>query len=120
MRHSNNEYFSFPRGYPGKPCGRPANFDSSLPRLQQATGIRLLEDLCCLDELLGEQECFVRGKAMSDSEMEFPHGVNTDFTEEDHQIFQRMQERVRWWTTQPDTARHPISEHPEWEFDDDL
>jgi hypothetical protein len=91
-----------------------ANFDSSLARLQQATGIRLLEDLECLDELLGEhsyryelfgeQECFVRGKAMADSPIEFPHGMYADFTPEDRQIFKRMQERVRRWAGQPDTA----------------
>lgn len=90
------------------------NFDASLPRLQQATGIRLLEDLGCLDELLGEhayryelfgeQECFVRGKAMADSPLEFPHGMYPDFTPQDRQIFQRMQERVRLWATQTDTA----------------
>jgi len=91
-----------------------ANYDTSLARLQKATGIRLLEDLNCLNELLGEhryryeicaeRECFVRGKAMADSRMEFPHGTYADFTPEDEAIFRRMQQRVRFWASQPEAA----------------
>jgi hypothetical protein len=92
----------------------PANFDSSLDRIKLATGRRLLEDLECLDELLGphlyryellgERESFVRGKAMADSEMEFPHGMYPDFTPEDSEIFTRLQALVRRWAGQEDTA----------------
>ncbi len=91
-----------------------ANFDASLERLKYATGRRLLEDLDCLDELLGEhqyryellgeRECFLRDKAMADSEMEFPHGMYADFNEQDRHIFARLQALVRAWAGQPGTA----------------
>ena len=91
-----------------------ANFDTSLERVKFATGRRLLEDLDCLDELLGEhhyryellgeRECFLRDKVMADSEMEFPHGMYADFNEQDRQIFARLQARVQGWASQPDTA----------------
>ncbi|REE87360.1 hypothetical protein A8990_1095 [Paenibacillus taihuensis] len=92
-------------------CG---NFDASLDRVKLATGRRLLEDLSCIDELLGphnygyellgENECFTRGKQLADSEMEFPHGMYPDFTEQDHEIFARMVARTKAWATLPDTA----------------
>lgn len=92
----------------------PANFDTSLERIQYATGRRLLEDLECLDELLGEhqyryellgeRECFVRGKSMADSEMEFPHGLYEDFTPVDDQILDRMKSLVLDWADRIDTA----------------
>jgi hypothetical protein len=91
-----------------------ANFDTSLERVKDATGKRLLEDLECLDELLGvgqyryellgERECFLRAKAMADSEMEFPHGMYADFSEQDTAIFERLKGRVRAWAAQEDTA----------------
>lgn len=90
------------------------NFDASLPRQKFATGQRLLEDMGCLDEvmgefgyayqLFGEKECFVRGKAYADSDMEFPQGTWQDFTPEDWQIFERMKDNVRRWAGQEDTA----------------
>ncbi|SEN87797.1 hypothetical protein [Paenibacillus sp. OV219] len=90
------------------------NFDSSLDRQKLATGKRLLEDLGCIDELLGsynygyellgENECFTRGKQLADSEMEFPHGMYADFTEQDHEIFARMITRTKEWATLSDTA----------------
>jgi hypothetical protein len=90
------------------------NFDTSLDRLKLATGKRLLEDLGCNDELLGEfnyryeligeRECFARSKPFANSEMEFPHGMYEDFDELDKQIFSRMQARVMKWAAQKDTA----------------
>jgi len=90
------------------------NFDSSLDRIKLATGKRLLEDIECIDallgrfkykyELLGEDECFVRGKDFADSEMEFPHGMYRDFNDRDWQIFERMKQRVRFWSRSKDTA----------------
>lgn len=90
------------------------NFDTGLDRLKLATGKRLLEDLNCIDELLrphdygyellGEFECFARGKAFANSEMEFPHGMFEHFDERDHAIFARMLARSREWALQPDTA----------------
>lgn len=92
----------------------PGNFDKSLDRLKLATGKRVLEDQECIDEILGEfnyaytlsreQECFVRGKAFADSEMEFPHGMYEDFDASDHRIFQRMKERIRMSAAREDTA----------------
>jgi hypothetical protein len=91
-----------------------ANFDTSLERVKYATGKRLLEDLECLDELLGEhqyryellgeRECFLRAKAMADSEMEFPHGMYADFSEQDTEIFERLKVCVRGWAAQENTA----------------
>jgi hypothetical protein len=91
-----------------------ANFDTSLERVKFATGRRLLEDLDCLDELLGEhnyryellgeRECFLREKVMADSEMEFPHGTYADFNQQDCQIFARLQAFVQEWARRADTA----------------
>jgi hypothetical protein len=91
-----------------------ANFDTSLERIKLATGNRIIEDLECNNELLvafnyvyqiiGEDECFTRGKAMADSEMEFPHGMYEDFSLADTQIFERMKQRVRQLAKQEDTA----------------
>jgi len=90
------------------------NFDSSLDRIKLATGKRLLEDMECMDallgkfnckyELLGEDECFTRGKNFADSEMEFPHGMYDDFNEQDWQIFERMKQRIQRWSQLKDTA----------------
>ena len=90
------------------------NFDNSLDRIKLATGKRLLEDKECIDallgkfnyryELLGESECFTRGKSFADSEMEFPHGMYADFDEQDQQIFERMKQRIRCWSRLKDTA----------------
>lgn len=90
------------------------NFDRSLPRVKLATGQRIIEDLECLDallgpmayryELAGERECFSRGKSFADSEMEFPHGMYEDFDAEDLRIFARMQARVRAYAGDADTA----------------
>jgi hypothetical protein len=90
------------------------NFNTKLDRIKLATGNRLLEDQECIDELLGafnyryellrEKECFLRDKAMADSEMEFPHGMYDDFNDFDKEIFKRMKERIGFWAKQKDTA----------------
>lgn len=90
------------------------NFDNSLDRIKLATGKRLLEDTECINallgkfnykyELLGEDECFVRGKNFADSEMEFPHGMYEDFNEHDWQIFERMKQRILYCSQLKDTA----------------
>jgi hypothetical protein len=92
----------------------PANFDTRLERIKLATGNRVVEDMQCLDELLGahnyryellrEKECFVRAKPFAESEMEFPHGAYQDFDEEDRQIFARMQKLVETWAIREETA----------------
>ncbi|SRR6266487_445124 len=90
------------------------NFDNSLNRIKLATGKRLLEDQECIDmllgkfnyryELLGENECFTRGKSYADSEMEFPHGMFADFDEQDRQIFERTKQKILFWSALKDTA----------------
>jgi hypothetical protein len=90
------------------------NFDNSLDRVKLATGQRLLEDQDCNDELLGrfnytyellgENECFTRGKSFADSEMEFPHGTFEDFDEQDEEIFVRMKTRIAQWSAMEDVA----------------
>lgn len=90
------------------------NFDNSLERIKLATGKRLLEDQNCIDELLGrfnytyellgENECFTRGKSFANSEMEFPHGMFNDFDDEDHRIFERMVNRIAKYAQLEDTA----------------
>ena len=77
------------------------NQDLSLNRIQYATGIRLLEDLNCLDDLLGhgnytyeikaEKECALRNKGWKPGEkFEFPQGTSDDFNSEDWEIFERI------------------------------
>ncbi|HUQ67594.1 MAG TPA: hypothetical protein VM101_15635 [Flavitalea sp.] len=90
------------------------NFDNSLERVKLATGKRLLEDQDCNDELLGqfkytyellgENECFTRGKNFADSEMEFPHGMFEDFNGDDIEIFRRMKKRIAEWSIFQDIA----------------
>ena len=90
------------------------NFDNSLERVKLATGKRLLEDQDCNDELLGrfnytyellgEDECFTRGKSFAESEMEFPHGMFDDFNGDDIEIFRRMKKRIADWLMFPDIA----------------
>lgn len=91
-----------------------ANFDPSLKRVQYATGIRLLEDQNCNNELfgnfnysyelLGERECFVRGKPITEGEMEFPHGMYDDFDENDIEVFERLKQRFEEYAMLANTA----------------
>jgi len=82
------------------------NRQVTMKRLQFATGVRLLEDLCCLDEilgrggyryeLLGEDECLTRSKPLKEGEaMEFPAGTPEDFNADDHAILERLTEHCR-------------------------
>ncbi len=83
-------------------------------RIQFASGVRLIEDQDCLDELLGVdnyvyqlhgyEECFTRGKPFADSEMEFPHGMFEDFDDADRHIFQRVKRLVESHLGLADTA----------------
>lgn len=91
-----------------------ANYDTSLERIKLATGKRIIEDIECLDELLGvnnyryellrEKECLIRAKPFAEDEMEFPQGTYVDFDDEDRQILNRMQKLVEVWALKPDTA----------------
>ena len=91
------------------------NKDVSLERIKYATGIRLLEDLECLDELighgnyayelLGERECLLRDKNLETSEaFEFPHGTKDEFGDEDWQIYKRLKEFISELLVLEDTA----------------
>ena len=91
------------------------NKDVSLDRIKYATGIRLLEDLECLDELighenyiyelLGERECLLRGKNLETNEaFEFPHGTRDDFGDEDWQIYGRIKKYASKLLALKDTA----------------
>lgn len=90
------------------------NFDGSLDRIKLATGKRLIEDQDCNDdllgrysysyELMGEDECFARGKSFADSEMEFPHGMFNEFNDLDHKIFARVKAKIALWADKADTA----------------
>jgi hypothetical protein len=90
------------------------NFDASTDRIKLATGKRIIEDIDCNDallgrysytyELLGENECFTRGKNFADSEMEFPHGMFEDFDKHDWAILERMKVRIKKWSVERDTA----------------
>ena len=92
----------------------PGNFDISLDRQKLATGKRLIEDLECLDEIFGEgryvyrvcgeKECFVRQKEFADSEMEFPHGMYEGFDDKDWAILNRLEDKVREYAQNEDTA----------------
>jgi hypothetical protein len=90
------------------------NYDTSLERIKMATGNRVIEDMGCLDELLGEhryryelggeRECLLRSKKLGPSGLEFPHGMYADFIEEDWLIFARIQNMIENWAQQDDTA----------------
>ena len=82
------------------------NRQITMKRLQFASGVRLLEDLCCLDdmlgrysyryELLGEDECITRQKPLKEGEaMEFPAGTPADFDVVDRAILQRLTDYCR-------------------------
>jgi len=91
------------------------NSDSTLKRIQYATGIRLLEDLNCLDELIGigsysyeikaERECVIRQKKWKPGEaFEFPQGNRDNFDDEDWQIFDRIKKYAHEWLLSKETA----------------
>jgi hypothetical protein len=91
------------------------NMDFSLDRIKYATGIRLLEDLDCLDELLGfgnytyqlkaERECVLRHTSWKPGEaFEFPQGTKEDFRDEEWQIYDRVRRYARELLAAADTA----------------
>lgn len=90
------------------------NADRSLVRVQHASGIRLLEDQNCLDDLIGdytyvlrgEQECLLRGtRNLKPGEaFEFPWGDRASFTTDEHDIYRRTKAYVERLMQQADTA----------------
>jgi hypothetical protein len=92
------------------------NKDRSLPRVQYATGVRFIEDLECLDDLLGprnyyyrvlgEEESQVRGKAFNEGEgeMEMAYGSLETMDESDWSIVRNVEACVRELMALEDTA----------------
>jgi hypothetical protein len=91
------------------------NMDVSLKRTQYATGIRLIEDLNCLDELLGhgnytyeikaERECMFRQKGWKPGEaFEFPQGNKDNFNEADWEIYAQIKKYASQWIITDDKA----------------
>lgn len=91
------------------------NRDQSLKRIQYATGIRLLEDLNCLDDLIGhgnytyalmaERECMMRQKSWKAGEaFEFPQGSKDNFNTEDWQIYEQIKKHALKWLISADCA----------------
>ncbi len=91
------------------------NKDISLKRIQHVMGIRILEDLSCLDELIGhknftyeikaEPECLVREKKLiSDGVFEYLPGDRANFDDNDWDSYNRIKEDANRWLTLEDTA----------------
>lgn len=91
------------------------NTDLSNDRIKYATGIRLIEDLDCLDELIGkgnysyeilaELECATRQKTWKPGEaFEFPQGTKDDFDAEDWKIYDRIRKYARDWLKERSSA----------------
>jgi len=92
------------------------NKDQSLKRVQYATGIRLIEDLECLDALLGprnyryrimgENESQVRGKVFNEAEdeMEMAFGDYSTMDGPDWEILGRMEACIGDLAQRQDTA----------------
>jgi len=92
------------------------NKDQSLKRVQYATGIRIIEDLECFDNLLGfhnytyrvlgENESQVRGKILNegDGEMEMAFGSLETMDAVDHEICERVKGVIAEYACMEDTA----------------
>ncbi len=92
------------------------NKDQSLKRVKYATGIRFVEDLECLDDLLGphnyyyrvmgEEESQVRGKIFNEGEgeMEMAYGSYDTLDVSDKQILLRMRGWIEEMGLSRDTA----------------
>ena len=94
---------------------KEGNRDLSRKRMQYATGIRLTEDLSCLDDLLGhanytyelrgEKECLLRGKKMvTIGSFEYLPGSIESFDEKDIEISRTLTRYAKALLVQPDTA----------------
>lgn len=94
--------------------GGVANYDTSTARIQYATGIRQIEDVQCIEELLGrhqysyqllgEDEALVRGFKLPDVGMEFPHGTFEHFREQEWAIYRRMSDLISTYLQESDVA----------------
>jgi len=91
------------------------NKDLSRRRMQQVTGIRLTEDLACMDdifghgnyfyEIKGERECLLRGKELvTEGTFEYLPGSRDFFDEKDLEIYENIKKSANEWLARPDTA----------------
>ena len=90
------------------------NKDLSLERIKYAVGNRLLEDMCCMDELLGqysyayrllcEYDCSLRQKPVGEGAMETHFGTYNDFEPEDWHILNRLVDTIGEYAQNGDTA----------------
>jgi len=90
------------------------NKDLSIERIKYAVGNRLIEDMYCMDELLGqynyvyrllcEYDCSLREKQTAKSAMEFHHGTYDDFDSKDWAILDRLTAVIGEYMQLEDTA----------------
>ncbi len=90
------------------------NHDISMQRIKHATGIRLIEDLECLDELIGKHEYYyrvmgeedsnVRGKAYNEGDCEVQNNYYETMQAADWSILKRMQIAIDEIASNEDTA----------------
>lgn len=92
------------------------NKDRSLARVQKATGVRYVEDLQCLDALLGphnytyrvmgEEESLVRGMPLDGGSgaMEMSFGSYETMDDKDWEVLNRMEACINQLAEQSDTA----------------
>jgi len=94
---------------------KTGNRDKSLKRIQFATGVRLLEDLNCMDKLLGfgnydyrvwaEKECLLRGTVWKKGEkFDFPFGNRNTYTKKDLETHKRLIIRIKTFLIHSNTA----------------
>ena len=91
------------------------NNDVSVIRVQHVTGIRIMEDMDCMNDLMGkgnytyeivgENECLLRQKAaIFEGPIEFLSGDRETFEEEDWIVYGRLKKRAHEWLSLEDTA----------------
>jgi hypothetical protein len=95
-------------------AGGVHNYDRTLPRIQLATGIRLMEDVSCLDDLFGrnnyqyvlllQDEALVRGFKLANDEMEFPKGNLHSYRDQEWEIFNLLLATIQKYASLEDTA----------------
>jgi hypothetical protein len=94
--------------------GGQSNYDCRMSRIQYATGVRLIEDMQCLNELLGthnyryrllfEQEALVRGYRLASDTFEFPKGDISSFRQQEWEIHERLVSVINDYLFEKDTA----------------
>ncbi len=91
------------------------NKDISVTRVQHVTGIRLVEEIDCMNNLIGqenysyeiegENECLLRNKLPKfKGPIEFLSGDKDSFNEEDWLVYERLKREACKWLNVKDTA----------------